>query len=89
MMRNVFKSPGVKIPRFRCRGRGFDPWSGRFCMPLSKAKKREREREKQKPRRCWGPPAVSAPPPPDPGHGLSLPHVECQALLAASFTALA
>lgn len=46
MMRNVFKSPGVKIPRFRCWGRGFDPWSGKFFMLPSKAKKRERERNR-------------------------------------------
>ena len=32
----------VKIPRFHFRGRGFDPWSGKFHMPLcAPAKKKE------------------------------------------------
>ena len=24
--------PVVKIPRVHCRGPGFDPWSGKFCI---------------------------------------------------------
>ena len=28
----------AKTPRFHCRGRGFDPWSGKFRMPHGEAK---------------------------------------------------
>ena len=35
-------SPAVKTPRFQCRGRGFDPWSGNSWRELKK-KKKERE----------------------------------------------
>ena len=32
--------PGVKTPRFHCRGRGSDPWSKKFCMLQGTAKKK-------------------------------------------------
>ena len=38
--------PVVKTPRFQCRGHGFDPWSGKFCMSLKKKKKSMAERRK-------------------------------------------
>ena len=31
--------PVVKIPHFHCRGRGFGPWLGKFCMPCGVANK--------------------------------------------------
>ena len=30
--------PVVKTPCFQCRGHGFDPWSGKFHVPLYAAK---------------------------------------------------
>ena len=37
--------PVVKTPRFQCRGRGFDPWSGelRSHVPCGVAKKKKKK----------------------------------------------
>ena len=41
------RGPVVRTPGFQCRGHGFDPWSGKFCMPCSQEKKKKKEREKE------------------------------------------
>ena len=33
---NFLNCPVVKTRGFHCRGHGFDPWLGKFCMPLAK-----------------------------------------------------
>ena len=33
--------PMIKTPRFHCRGHGFDPWSGKFRLPLQCGQKRK------------------------------------------------
>lgn len=42
--------PELKTPYFHCRGRGFDPWSGKFHMyGVNKNKKLDRNAEFQAP----------------------------------------
>ena len=36
--------PVVKTLCFHCRGRGFDPWLGKFRMPHSVAKKKKKKK---------------------------------------------
>ena len=40
--------PVVKTLHFHCRGRGFDPWSGKFRMPGGVAKKNKKNNEDMK-----------------------------------------
>ena len=39
------RGPVAKIPPFHCRGHGFDPWLGKFHMPLGVDKKGEKKRK--------------------------------------------